>query len=300
MASDEGFHGVIIKNELFGVSFTEAGDEEVEAVAGAGENWDAFVAESVRRGFYGLENLSGIPGTVGAAPIQNIGAYGAEVKDAIVSVEAIDSRTGALKAFTNADCRFAYRDSFFKTPEGKPFIVTAVRFRLKKSGVLNTEYKDLKNHFASAPKKNRALTLKTVRQAVLEIRRGKFPDLETCGTAGSFFKNPIISRQQFDDLKKQFPDLPGFPLDADSRGFQADSRGKNTPRVKVSLAWILDNVCELKGYQKGSMALFERQPIVAVNTGGASAEDAKRLAQEVAARVKEKTGIEVEWEVERL
>ena len=287
LASDSGFSGIIIKNEILGVSFTEV-DGDVLAIAGAGEHWDSFVSETVRRGLYGLENLSGIPGTVGSAPIQNIGAYGTEVKEVIVSVEAIDSRTDRLKKFSNADCHFGYRHSFFKTTEGKNFIITAVQVRLKKRGALNLDYKDLKNYFA---KTDTVPTLGLVREVVLEIRRGKFPDLETCGTAGSFFKNPIIPLAQFEKLKKKFPDLPGFFLPTINYKLQT---------VKVPLAWILDNVCQLKGYRKGNIELFERQPIVVVNTGGASAKEAQELAQEVMARVKEKTGISIAWEVEKL
>ena len=181
----------------------------MEVRAGGGENWDDLVAETVRRGLYGLENLSGIPGTVGAAPVQNIGAYGSEVKDVIVSVETFDSSLNEIKHFFPSECRFAYRDSFFKTKEGKRFIITAVTFRLRKDASLNIEYKDIKNYFAQ---KNISPILSLVRKAVLEIRKGKFPDLRTTGTAGSFFKNPIIPKEKFDALKKKFPGLPGFPL----------------------------------------------------------------------------------------
>lgn len=303
LASDEGFSGVVIKNEILGVSFAEESDY-VEVTAGAGEPWDAFVGNVVSRGLYGLENLSGIPGTVGASPVQNIGAYGAEAKDCIVSVETVDVVTGAVKIFSADECKFGYRDSFFKTADGKRYIITRVCFRFKKQGLPNIGYKDLKNYFTQASKINSGPSLAEIRQAVLEIRLGKFPDLKTAGTAGSFFKNPIIPKTQFDELKKKYPNLPGFPTNADRRRPDADLRRQKTPDsilyIKVPLAWILDNVCKLKGFHTENVGLFERQPIVIVNTGNASAEGVKKFAKEVSECVKEKTGITVEWEVDFL
>lgn len=292
LVSDKGFSGVVIKNEILGLSFKEGG-EDVLVTAGAGENWDSFVSECVKRGLYGLENLSGIPGTVGAAPVQNIGAYGVEAKDSVVSVEALDTNTGAVRNFSNTDCRFVYRDSFFKTAEGKNYIIMSVTFRLKKNGDLNVGYKDLKNYFA---KSNIPPTLRTVRQAVLEVRRGKFPDLLATGTAGSFFKNPIISQAEFDELKKRFPDLPGFPVSGSHHSHVfADSH-----RVKVPLAWILDNILHLKGFMNGPVGLHEAQPLVIIHQGGGMAEDVERLARDVASKIKVATGIDVVWEVEKL
>ncbi len=310
LVNDSGFSGVIIKNEILGLSFSEASDS-VEVVACAGEAWDPFVAETVRRGLFGLENLSGIPGTVGASPVQNIGAYGVEARETIVSVEALDSKTGRVEIFSNADCQFSYRDSFFKTAEGKRYIITGVRFRLKKDGKVNIGYKDLKQIFnfqfsifneEESQRKLKAITLREVRKAVLEIRRGKFPDLNEIGTAGSFFKNPIILEEHFVKLKERYPDLPGFEIEHDTNPQMKTNNTNDTNKksVKVSLAWIIDNVCKLKGFQKGKVGLFSRQPIVVVNMGDASAEDAHLLAREIADCVKEKTGINIDWEVEKL
>ena len=276
LVSDKGFAGVVIKNEMFGLSFKEEGDD-VFVTAGAGENWDNFVATVVNKGLYGLENLSGIPGTVGAAPVQNIGAYGVEVKDSVVWVEALDVRTGGVKSFTAVECGFGYRDSFFKTSEGKNYIITAVTFRLKKNGISNLSYKDLKSYFLSGTK---SPTIHEVRTAVLEIRRGKFPDLKTTGTAGSFFKNPIIPQAQFDELKKRFPSLPSFPF-------------TRSNLVKVPLAWILDNILHLKGFMNGPVGLHEAQPLVLVHTGGGRAENVSLLARDVVSKLKVATGIEV-------
>jgi len=282
LASDAGFNGVIIKNELRGVDFKDLG-ESVEVTAGAGELWDAFVEKVVERGLYGLENLSGIPGTVGATPVQNIGAYGVEAGESISSVETLDSKTGTLKIFSKEECRFAYRDSFFKTVSGKRYIVTRVSFLLKKNGVPNVEYKDIKNYFS---KTGKTPTLSDVRQAVLEIRKEKFPDLSVTGTAGSFFKNPIISDSEWNRLKEKFPDLPGFKL----------SDGK----VKVPLAWILDNVLNYKGMMIGNVGLYKQQPLVVINSGGGKAKEILELAKDIALKVKNETGITLAWEVEYL
>jgi UDP-N-acetylmuramate dehydrogenase len=287
LVSDLGFQGVVIKNEILGLEFIEEGDF-VLAKAGAGENWDSFVDACVSRELYGLENLSGIPGTVGATPVQNIGAYGVEVKDTIFSVETLDTRDGGIKIFENKDCHFAYRDSFFKTKEGKNFVVLSVTFKLRKTGKLNLEYKDLANYFSG---KAETATLKTVRNAVLEIRSKKFPDLKIFGTAGSFFKNPIISNESFEKIKKDYPEIPNFP---------ANQGGIDKSLVKVSLAWILDKVCGLKGFSEGPVGLYEFQPIVIVNNGGANSQQVENFAVNIAQKVFDKTGIKVAWEVEKL
>lgn len=301
VGSDE-IHALVIKVDVRGVEWKDEGDT-VLVIGGAGQSWDALVAEAVRRELWGIENLSGIPGTVGAAPIQNIGAYGTEVKEVIEWVEVFDIALGKLRQLTNAECRFAYRDSIFKH-EGKKLMVTKVAVRLKKAGVPNLEYKDLKRYFAHDP----APSLVRIRATVLEIRSKKFPDLNEFGTAGSFFKNPIIPKAQFDELQKKYPDLPGFPMDADIRGFGntrmlADDslRIKDKGlRIKIPLAWILDNICGLKGYEKGNVKLFEKQPIVLVQNGSASAEEIESFAKEISDRVREQTGIIVEWEVQKI
>ena len=205
-----------------------------------------------------------------------------------VRTEDTNIRTRRLSA---EECRFGYRDSIFKHEEGKHLIVTRVALRLKKDGKPNLEYKDLREKFKNQNEKSK-ITLKEIRDAVLEIRARKFPDLRTTGTAGSFFKNPIIPKAQYDELKKKYPDLPGFPV-SNVPTYQRT----NVHLVKVPLAWILDNICHLKGLAQGNVGLFKNQPIVLVNLGGATAYEVKSLAQEVISSVKEKTGIDVEWEV---
>jgi len=282
--SDTGFPGLVIKNEIMGV---EVGDEENNSEftlvnVGAGENWDHFVESMVNDGFYGIENLSAIPGTVGAAPVQNIGAYGAEVKNSIKEVEAFNTETGDVCVFKNSECAFDYRDSFFKTTEGKKYIITHVTFKLKKNGMTDISYRDVHQYFEE--KKQAKLSLADVRKAVVEIRSKKLPDLNKYGTAGSFFKNPIIAKERYEELKRAYPRMPAYAVDETF--------------VKVPLAWILDNVCGFKGYKNGNVGVYENQALVLVNFGGAKADEIKNLANEMMAKVKEATGIVVETEVQ--
>ncbi|HUD03986.1 MAG TPA: UDP-N-acetylmuramate dehydrogenase [Candidatus Paceibacterota bacterium] len=275
---DEGFEGLVIKMGLKGVSYASDEDTVVAKVA-AGENWDTFVSDTVSRGLWGIENLSGIPGTVGGAPIQNIGAYGAEVSSVIESVKIFDLKTDKEKILSNKECRFSYRDSIFKKPEGKRLIVLEVTFRLSKTPNHNISYKDLAGFFAE---QKTPPTLSEIRSAVLSIRSRKFPDLSLIGTAGSFFKNPIISKKHFEKLQSQFPNIPSF-LAGDS--------------VKVPLAFILDKICGLKGYAMGNVGLFENQPLVLINKGGATSNEIKVFSKEIKKAVKNKTGIDIEEEV---
>ncbi|MDO8579702.1 MAG: UDP-N-acetylmuramate dehydrogenase [bacterium] len=296
LVSDDGFDGLVVKMEMTGVSFEdgEKSDNKTDVgkilvTAQAGDNWDRLVAETVKKELWGLENLSGIPGTVGAAPVQDIGAYGAEAKDTIVSVRAIDSTTGAARTFTNSECQFSYRESFFKTAEGKKYIITSVTFKLSKIPSPNLSYKDLKEYFSENGREerdslsSRPPSLSEIRKAVIEIRKGKFPELSKVGTAGSFWKNPIISNQQFEKLKIRYPNTPSFSFG---------------DKIKIPLAWILDNVCGLKGYTKGPVSLWTNQPLVVVAEKGTSFKEIESLTCEVTNIVKQKTGIDIEKEVQ--
>lgn len=272
--SDGGFPGLVVKMELKGISF--AGDL---ITAAADEIWDDLVNETVKNGFYGLENLSAIPGTVGAAPVQNIGAYGSEVSKTIESVRALDTEKMEFINLSNADCAFAYRDSIFKCRRGR-YVIVKVIFKLAKNGQVDIGYKDLASHFAGKV----LPTLEEVRKAVIDIRRSKFPDWKLWGTAGSFFKNPIISAKRYADLKKKYPDLPGFP--------------EENGLIKISLGWILDKVCAVKGLNFGKAKVFENQAMVVMAKPGAKAGDVVNLTNEIKKIVKEKTGLEIEAEVE--
>ena len=277
--SDEGYEGVVLKMEITGVAVEDRGDT-VEVTCGAGESWDALVALSVERGWYGLENLSAIPGTVGAAPLQNIGAYGMEVGESISFVEVLNTETGEIETLTPAACAFGYRTSVFKTPEGAKYTVLRVGFLLKKWGELRLTYKDVTDYFKST---GVSPTLNSVRGAIGEIRAQKFPDLALYGTAGSYFKNPIIPREEGRALQARFPELPLYDVDGG--------------HVKIALAWILDHVLHLRGLRKGRVGTFERQPLVLVNFGGATSVELHAFAECIAADVLNATGIKIVPEV---
>jgi len=279
--SDDGFNGLIIKNEMMGKTFTDDGTLYSVVDANAGEDWEELVALTVEKDLFGLENLSSIPGKVGAAPVQNIGAYGAEVGKVVASVRVLDTETMKFVELSFVDCKFSYRDSIFKHEKGR-YIVTKVRFRLCKQGEVNIGYKDLAHFFAD--RKIAKPSLKEVRNAIIEIRKNKLPDWKVWGTAGSFFKNPIVTAEVFAELQKKYPELPGYP----------ESDG----RVKVSLGWILDKVCDAKGLTLGNVSTYEKQALVLVAKPGATATEVINFSNELMKRVREKTGIIIEGEVE--
>lgn len=273
------FDGVVIRINIKGSEFKDNG-ESVLIRVGAGENWDEFVESAVEKNFFGIENLSAIPGSVGAAPIQNIGAYGIEVGNVIESVEVFDTEKEALLIFSNEECRFSYRDSFFKTKEGGRFVVTRVNFILEKKATPNLSYKDVADYFSSGDLEP---TLKNVRNSVLEIRRRKFPDLKKIGTAGSFFKNPIIDKHKYLALRARFGDMPGTSVSADL--------------TKVSAAWLIDRVGNFKGVRYGDVGVWENQALVLVNFGGATGKEVFSLAEMMRKKIKDETEIELELEV---
>lgn len=280
---DKGFRGLVLKIKIKGIKYNRFRNK-TEVAVGAGENWDNLVKQTVNKNLFGLENLSGISGSVGASPVQNIGAYGAEIKDVLNWVEVFDIKDRSFKVLSNEECKFSYRNSYFKKPAGKKFVITRVSFILKKTGVLNLKYKDVSQYFISKKVKNP--TLRELRRAVLEIRKLKFPDLKKYGTAGSFFKNPIISEKKFLKIKKNYPDLPHYKM----------GRGK----VKIPLAWVIDKICGLKGYRMGKVGIFKNQSIVLVNFGGATSLDIKKMSEKIRKSVKQKTGIDIEMEVSEI
>lgn len=224
LANDNGFAGLVIKNNIKGIEYTED-KKGVHVSCGAGENWDYFVGQTVDQNLFGLENLSLIPGTVGASPIQNIGAYGAEVKKIIEWVEVFNAKTKKIKKFLNKECNFSYRNSIFKKRENEHLIVTRVSFLLQKNGSTFIGYRDLADYFV-----RRGIARATpveVREAVIEIRTMKMPDLTKIGTAGSFFKNPVVTSEEYEALKKRFSGIPGHAEEGS---------------MKVSAAWIIDKL----------------------------------------------------------
>ncbi|MBA3550985.1 UDP-N-acetylmuramate dehydrogenase [Patescibacteria group bacterium] len=283
LISDNGIDGLVIKIEIEGIELNELDNNRFELIAGAGESWDKLVEYSVQNGLYGLENLSLIPGSVGAAPIQNIGAYGSEIKDTVLWVEAIDCTTGDFKRFSNEECKFAYRDSFFKSSEGRNYIITRVAFNLSRGGTVNISYKDIENYIKTNLVHDISLT--SVRNMVIAIRTEKLPSLKEYGTAGSFFKNPIITKEKIYELRAKYPDIPSYPI-VDSTNF------------KTSAAWILDNICGFKGFREGNVGVYKNQALVLVNFGNATAQEINALAEKMIASVKEKTEIILEKEIQ--
>jgi len=277
LALDEGYNGVVIALRIPGITAVDS-NESVILTAGAGVSWDALVKEAAAQNLWGLENLAGIPGTVGAAPVQNIGAYGAEVKDTLYEIEVFDTETGDMRIFSNKECAFGYRDSRFK--HDKRFVILSVSFRLLKSAMPNISYKDL----TTAQEQGADLsTPASIGDAVRAIRARKFPDLTKVGTAGSFFKNPTISNEAYESLKERYPDMPGFP---------------NDEGVKIPLAYVLDHVLNLRGYKEGNVSLFTEQPLVLVAHEHATEKEIDTFANAISARVHDATGINVEREVQ--
>ncbi len=278
LVSDAGIRGVVIRIAIPGYTYEDTG-ETVRARVGAGESWDTFVEDSVTKKYSGIENLSGIPGTVGASPIQNIGAYGVEVKDTIEWVEVLNMETLEIERLGCGACAFGYRDSFFKKSEGKKYIVTQVAFLLSKKFTPNTDYKDLAVFFGDISPNSAS----AVREAVLSVRKKKFPDMETIGTAGSFFKNPVIPGVVFDLLRERYPKMQGYP--------------SGEGQVKVSLAWILDHVLHLNGVVLGKVFFNSTQPLVLCAHKNATAEEIDAVAKHVEKMVYDTTGIVVAREV---
>jgi UDP-N-acetylmuramate dehydrogenase len=276
----EDFEGIVLKNNIKGIHVLSETSDTVKIEVGAGETWHEFVTYAVNKGWSGIENLSLIPGSVGASPIQNIGAYGVEVKDVITTVHAVDINTGKSRQFTNAECRFGYRDSVFKQEEKGKWIITKVHFILHKNGLLNTTYGAIKDtldkmgiQFPSA---------KDVSQAVISIRQSKLPDPAKIGNAGSFFKNPEISKSQFDSLKNTYPDIISYPI--------------NDTKVKIPAGWLIEKA-GWKGKNFGTYGVHKDQALVLVNYGHAAGEDIKQLAQAIRHSIWETFGIQLETEV---
>ncbi len=279
LVSDKGFAGIVIKIDILGVDFKEwkAG---VEIVAGAGESWDEIANLCVKKRLYGAENLSGIPGTMGGAVVQNIGAYGAECSGILKWAEVFDTKTMKVRILSKRACKLGYRDSIFRRNNGR-YIITRASILLSKKGRSNISYRDLKEYFSKQNKERPSIV--EVRQAVLEIRSRKFPDLEYVGNAGSFFKNPIVSQAQHEKLLRHYPGLVGYKT----------GNGK----IKLSLAWIIEHVCKMKNYRTGDAGVAPNQTLVLCNFGNATASEIYALAREIENAVLASTGVKIEPEV---
>ncbi|BBF84299.1 UDP-N-acetylenolpyruvoylglucosamine reductase [Aquitalea magnusonii] len=276
----QDYPGLVVKLALRGIRVLQDHGDSLLVEAAAGENWHDFVRYCLQQGWYGLENLSLIPGTVGACPVQNIGAYGVEVKDRIAQVVCADLQAnGTPVVLENTDCRFAYRDSVFKHEAAGRLLVTAVRFRLSRQPQLKTAYGDIQQELDK-----RGISQPTpldVSDVVMAIRASKLPNPAELGNAGSFFKNPVIGQAQADELLQRFPALPHYPAGA----------GK----VKLAAGWLIDQA-GLKGYRQGDAAVHERQALVLVNHGAASGSQMWALACHVQDTVRQRYGVELEAE----
>lgn len=276
-ASD--YEGLILHSAIKGYTVVKETEEEVEVRVGAGEVWDDFVAYTVANGWYGAENLSLIPGEVGASAVQNIGAYGVEAKDLIVSVDTFGLETGEERRFMREECRYAYRESVFKQELKGKCAVTFVTYRLKKHPVFHLEYGNIR---AELEKQGCQVDLENVRRIIIAIRQAKLPDPKVLGNAGSFFMNPVVPKMQFEALLAQYPDMPHYPVDE--------------AHVKIPAGWMIDR-CGWKGKRVGHAGVHEKQALVLVNCGGATGKEVMHLAEEIVASVRERFGVTIRPEV---
>lgn len=274
------YDGLILKNEIKGIKEIKEDEHHVYVQAGAGENWHQFVLYCIHNGWAGVENLSLIPGNVGASPMQNIGAYGMEIKDVFYSLEAFHIRDKKIVNFTLNDCEFGYRDSVFKKKFKDEFVITDVTFRLNRIPDYNISYGAIGQELEKMGVKD--LSLQAVSQAVINIRTAKLPDPAEIGNAGSFFKNPAISSSQFAVLSSQFPGIIGYSLPNE--------------KTKLAAGWLIEQ-CGWKGYRKGDAGCHEKQALVLVNYGNTKGNDIYDLSEEILQSVKEKFGIKLEREV---
>lgn len=272
------YNGVILHSAIRGITIQEETENEVVLRIGAGEKWDDVVAYAVKKGWGGIENLSLIPGEIGAAAVQNIGAYGVEIKDVIEQVETYNQLSFEKRIFTNAECEYGYRTSFFKNEHNDPYIITYVVIRLSKQPKFKLEYGGLQEKLADYE----TINLETVREAVCSIRQSKLPDTNVIGNAGSFFMNPVIPVKQFDKLKAKFTDMPHYIV--------------SDTEVKIPAGWLIEQ-CGFKGKSHGNVGVYEKQALVIVNLGGANGYEIALVAESIRQAVQDKFGIELIPEV---
>jgi len=277
---DDFFEGLVIQVDNKGWEIIDEKDNNIYVRAQAGTDWSYFVDELVKEGLYGLENLSLIPGKVGAAPMQNIGAYGVEQKDCFYSLEAVDLQSGKIKIFDRQSCNFGYRSSVFKHEARGRYLIIAVTFALKKKAAVNISYGNLEEYFKERGIQNP--DIKDLSEAVKIIRQSKLPDPQQLGNAGSFFKNPVVHQLLLNDLTKEHSSIPNYPL------------GPNT--YKIPAAWLIDQA-GWKGHRQGDAGVHERQALVLVNHGNASGREIFALAMKIQLDVKAKFGINLDPEV---
>lgn len=272
---------LVVYLNIKGISIDKEDENKAFVTVNAGENWHEFVLWAISQGYGGVENLSLIPGNVGTCPIQNIGAYGVEVKDVITKVEAVEIATGKLVSFSNSDCEFGYRNSVFKNEAKGKYIITSVSFELtKKNHQLNTSYGAIEAELTS--KSIKKPTIQNVSDAVIAIRKSKLPDPKEIGNSGSFFKNPVISKNDFEELQKNHPNVPYYIV--------------SDTEVKVPAGWLIEQ-SGFKGKRFGNYGVHEKQALVLVNYGDASGKEIFELAQKIQTAIKENFNILLDIEV---
>lgn len=275
----QNVEGLVLKNEVAGIEKVNEDDDHVYLKAGAGVNWHQFVLYCIERNYAGVENLSLIPGNVGASPMQNIGAYGVEIKDVFHELEACHLSDKKLHVFDAADCAFGYRESVFKNKYKGEYIITSVTYRLNKKPTFNTEYGAIRTELEKMGVSE--LSIQAISQAVINIRSSKLPDWKEIGNAGSFFKNPQVANEKFASLKMEYPGIVAFP------------QGSGT---KLAAGWLIEQ-CGWKGYRKGDAGCYHKQALVLVNYGKAAGKEIYELSTEIIRSVQEKFGVTLEREV---
>jgi UDP-N-acetylmuramate dehydrogenase len=276
----KNYDGLVLKNEIAGIQKIKEDDAYVYIRAGAGVGWHEFVLYCINNNFAGVENLSLIPGSVGASPMQNIGAYGVEIKDVFHALEAYNIEDKKLVIFSKNDCAFGYRESIFKNKYKAQFVITSVTFQLKKNPTYNTSYGaieiELEKMGVQSP------SIKAISNAVIHIRQSKLPDPKLIGNAGSFFKNPTIQNTQFEKLKTEFPNIVGYPI--------------GESETKLAAGWLIEK-CGWKGYRKGDAGCHEKQALVLVNYGNAMGGEILKLSEKIIDSVKLMFDVELHREV---
>lgn len=273
-------NGLVIKNNLKGIEIIEDDGTYALVKCAAGEIWHEFVMWCIDHNLAGLENLSLIPGCTGASPMQNIGAYGVEIKDVFHELEAVSTKTGEKVKFSGSQCEFGYRESVFKRKLKDQFLITSVTFRLSKKPVFHIEYGAIKTELEKMGIQD--LSIKAISQAIINIRSSKLPDPKVLGNAGSFFKNPEVNKSTYDALKQKYPDLVAYPLE--------------NANYKLAAGWLIEQ-SGLKGLTIGNAGVHKLQALVLVNYGNASGADIYNLSSHVLETVKHKFGVELEREV---
>lgn len=274
------YDGLVLKNEIMGIDVVSEDEENIYVKAGAGENWHRLVMHCVEKGYAGLENLSLIPGNVGASPMQNIGAYGVEIKEVFHELEAYHIEDGTLHIFSASDCEFGYRESVFKRKYKDRFVISSVTYRLSPKPRFNISYGAIKEELERMGVQE--LSIRAVSEAVIRIRSSKLPDPKETGNAGSFFKNPLIPNGQFAQLKESFPNIVAFPAGQD--------------QTKLAAGWLIEQ-CGWKGFRRGDAGCYPKQALVLVNYGSATGREVFGLSEEIIVSVKNKFGVELEREV---